>query len=249
LSLPELTEIEREKYKRQMMLEGFGEEGQRRLKASTVLVTRVGGLGGPAALELAVAGIGGLILVHGGELTLSNLNRQILARHYGVGKPRMPAFAQAISEVNPDVKIEAIADYVNADNAASLVERADLVIDAPPTFEERFLLNAEIVRQRKPMVEAAMWGMEAHLTTILPGRTPCLACIYPEAPEWPWRGFPVLGAVSASVGCLAAVEAIKVLADLGEPLAGKFLAYDTLTMEFRRYSIRRRPECPVCFGI
>jgi molybdopterin/thiamine biosynthesis adenylyltransferase len=124
------------------------------------------------------------------------------------------------------------------------------VLDCPPTFAERFALNRACVKLRTPMIEAAMYSMEGTLTTIIPGETPCLACLTPEAPQW-WKplGFPVLGGVSAALGNLAAIEAIKVLTGFGEPLAGKLLTYDATNMEFVKFDVHRRPNCPVCGGL
>jgi len=246
----ELTAEEKEKYRRQMMIPGFGEEAQRKLKNSSALVTRVGGLGGPAAMFLAMAGIGKLVIAHGGKLTPSNLNRQMLMRGDSVGKPRIPQAKETLLRANPDLEVVAIGEEANEKNVEEWVKGVDIVLDCPPTFEERFALNRACVKLRKPMVEAAMYSMEGRLTTIIPGETPCLACITPEPPQW-WQplGFPVLGGVSAAVGCLAAVEAIKVLTGFGEPLKGKLLTYDATSMDFVKLKIHRRPDCPVCGGI
>jgi len=233
----DLSERERAKYRRQIMIPGFGEEAQRRLKGASALVTRAGGLGGPVALYLAAAGIGKLVVAHGGTLTPSNLNRQILMTHDWVGKPRADKIRESILRLNPEVDLTVIAEDAHADNAAAWVAQVDLVCDCPPTFEERFVLNEAVVAQRKPMVEAAMNSMEAYLTVIVPGETPCLKCLYPEAPPW-WsgRGFPVLGAVSGALGCLAAIEAIKVLTGFGQPLKGQMLVFDTETQDYRKFA-------------
>jgi molybdopterin-synthase adenylyltransferase len=229
------------------MIPGFGEEAQLKLRNCSALVSRVGGLGGPAALMLAMAGIGKLVFAHGGTLTWSNLNRQILMRGDGVGKPRAPQAEETLRRANPHVEIVALADNASDENAEEWVRGVDIVIDCPPTFEERFALNKACVNLGKPMIEAAMYSMEGTLTTIIPGETACLACMTPEAPKW-WQplGFPVLGAVSAALGCLAAIEAIKVLTGFGEPLKGKLLTYDATNMEFVKFDIRRRPDCAIC---
>jgi molybdopterin/thiamine biosynthesis adenylyltransferase len=126
------------------------------------------------------------------------------------------------------------------------VEQVDLVVDCAPLFSERFAMNAAAMRQNKPVVMCAMHDMEIHITTMIPGRTPCLSCLYPEDPT-PWkREFPVFGAVSGMVGCLGAIEAIKVIADLGEPLLGQLVAADLRTMAFRKFNIARNPQCAVC---
>ena len=243
----ELTEWELEKFKRQIQIPGFGEEAQRKLKASSALVTRVGGLGGPTAMWLAAAGIGRLVIAHGGTLTPSNLNRQILMRGDGVGKPRAPQAEETLRRFSPDLELEAYGEHAKPHNVTELVGRVDLVCDCSPDFGERLLLNAECWRQGKPMVESGMNGMEAHLTTILPPHTPCLQCTVPEVPDW-WDplGFGVLGALPGALGALTALEAIKVLTGFGELLAGTLLVFDGEDMTFSKFAISKRPDCPVC---
>jgi len=242
-----LTDRDREMFKRQIQMPGFGEEAQAKLKASSALVSRVGGLGGPAALYLAMAGIGKIIIAHSGDLTWSNLNRQILMRYDYVGKPRIECAPELFARLNPNVELVAIGENADDGRAREWVSQVDVVCDCPPSFEERYALNKACVELRKPMVEAAMYGMEGTLTTIVPGETPCLACLVPEIPSW-WKplGFPVLGAVSAALGCFAAVEAIKVLTGFGKPLKGQMLTYDADEMEFLKFPVKRRPGCPVC---
>ncbi|MDP6409917.1 MAG: HesA/MoeB/ThiF family protein [Planctomycetota bacterium] len=241
-----LNEAERAVYEWQLDVPGFGEEGQSRLKEASVLVSRLGGLGGVVAYELAAAGIGRLVLAHGGEVVPSDLNRQLLMTHEWLGRPRIECATARLLELNPRLEIEALGENINEGNAARLVGEADVIVDCAPLFAERFLLNREAVRQSKPMVECAMYELEAHVTTILPGRTPCLACLFPSDPPAWRRKFPVFGAVSGAVGCLAAMEAIKLIARLGEPLLGRLLAFDTRSMAFHTATIQRRAGCPVC---
>ncbi len=239
--------IEFQRYQRQLMLSGFGIKEQEKLKRSTALVAGVGGLGGTAALYLAVAGIGKLILLHDGPLELPDLNRQILMKDSWVGKDRVFCAQNTLHEINPEVEVQAINDKVRKESISDHVEEADIVLDCRHNFSERFLLNEASVLQKKPMVEAAMEGMEAYLTTLYPGRTPCLACLYPEGrPEWDYLGFPVLGGVSGALGALAAIEAIKVLTGFGEPLYSKKLAFDAEVMEFKKFNLVRSASCPVC---
>ncbi|MEM1368276.1 MAG: HesA/MoeB/ThiF family protein [Cyanobacteria bacterium P01_H01_bin.15] len=244
--LPSLTSIEIERYRRQMMLPGLGETGQRQLKNTTALVTGVGGLGGTAALYLAVAGVGKLILVRGGNLQRDDLNRQILMTDDWVGKPRVFKAQETLAQLNPDIEIESICEYVNVDNIEVLVAQADIALDCAFDFTERDLLNSACVRMQKPMVEAAMNGMEAYLTTIVPGKTPCLSCLFPEKPEWNRWGFGVLGAVSGTLACLAALEAIKLVTGLGKPLLGQLLTMDLANNEFAKRRPYKDPDCPVC---
>jgi molybdopterin-synthase adenylyltransferase len=241
-----LTPTELERYRRQIMLPGFGEAAQRRLKSVTAVVTGVGGLGGTAALYLAVAGIGKLILVRGGELRLDDMNRQILMTHDTVGQPRVFQAKETLEKINPDVEIEAVFDYVTPENVDSLVRSADLALDCAHNFTERDLLNEACVRQRKPMIEAAMDGMQAYLTTIVPGQTGCLSCLFPEKPEWDRRGFSVLGAVSGTLACLAALEAIKLITGFDKPLLSQLLTMDLGSLEFVKRRAYRDPHCSVC---
>ncbi|WP_044170046.1 HesA/MoeB/ThiF family protein [Kamptonema formosum] len=244
-----LTPTELERYRRQMMLPGFGEEAQNKLRKATALVTGVGGLGGTAALYLAVAGVGRLILVRGGELRLDDMNRQILMTHDWVGQPRVFKAKETLKGINPDVEIEAIPEYVTSENVDSLVLQADVALDCAHNFVERDLLNAACVRWRKPMVEAAMNGMEAYLTSIIPGKTPCLSCIFPEKPDWDRRGFGVLGAVSGTLACLTALEAIKLISGTGKPLLSQLLTMNLDSMEFAKRRPYHDPYCPVCGSI
>jgi len=245
----ELSELEKAVYEWQMWVPGFGEAGQKKLKGASVLVSRCGGVGGAVALELAAAGIGRLVLAHAGVLKPSDLNRQILMSHSRLGQPRVIQAAERLKELNPRLEVEAVSENVTEGNVAKLVGLVDLVVDCAPRFEERLLMNRETVRQRKPMVECAMFELQARLTTFLPGQTPCLACLYRETPSSWSRQFPVFGAVSGMIGCMAAMEAIKVLSGLGQPLAGRMLACDLRTMDFRILKIRPDPHCPVCGSV
>jgi molybdopterin/thiamine biosynthesis adenylyltransferase len=233
-------------YEWQTWVAGFGAEGQEKLKAASVMVSRVGGVGGLVAYELAAAGVGRLILAHAGAVKPSDLNRQLLMTHGWVGKPRIESIVRRLRDLNPRLELEACGENVTLENVERLVGRADVVVDCAPLFAERFLMNDEAVRQRKPLVECAMYELEAQLTTIIPGATPCLRCLYPEDPPAWRRQFPVFGAVAGAIGCMAAVEAIKLIAGLGEPTAGRLLTCDFATMTFRSLTIRRNPACAVC---
>ena len=243
---PELTDDERTRYEWQLWVRDFGEEGQRRLKNATVLVSRIGGVGGSAAMQLAAAGVGRLILAHAGLVRLNDLNRQLLMTTAGIGQPRIASAARRLRELNPHVEIETVAENVNDSNAAELVRRCDVVVSAAPLFAERLLMNREAVHQRKPLVDSAMYELEGRLTTIVPGRSPCLSCLYPEPPPNWKREFPVFAAVSSTVGSLAAMEVIKLIAGVGEPLVGRLLTFDLRDMTFRTVPIARQLDCPVC---
>jgi molybdopterin/thiamine biosynthesis adenylyltransferase len=246
---PKLTAEDRARYEWQIWTPGFGEEGQQKLKGASVLVSRCGGLGGIVAYELAAAGVGRLVLAHGGDLKPSDLNRQLLMTTDWLGKPRIESVCRRLAELNPTIAIEGEAANIGEENVARLVARADLVVCAAPLFSERFLLNREAVRQGKVMVDAAMYDTSATVTTIIPGKTPCLACLYPQDPPAWRRQFPVFGATSGTAGCIAAMEAIKTIAGFGDVLAGELLVMDLSRLSFRRLKVRRNPACAVCAGV
>lgn len=248
-SPPQLTDHEREVYAWQIDVAGFGQDGQRALKGASVLVSRVGGLGGVVAYELAAAGVGRLVLAHAGNVKPSDLNRQLLMAEDWLGRPRLEVARRKLLELNPRLDVVCVPENASATNAHDLVSQADVVVDCAPMFEERLALNAAAVAQRKPIVECAMFDLEATITTVLPGRTPCLACLVPTPPPAWKRRFPVFGAVSGAVACLGAMEAIKLIARFGEPLAGRMLRIDTRTMRTRELAIARDPACAVCGGI
>jgi molybdopterin/thiamine biosynthesis adenylyltransferase len=246
MALPFLDDHEQERYSWQTSLPELGEAGQRRLKGASVLVSRVGGLGGVAALELAAAGVGRLILAHGGNLKASDLNRQILMRHGALGDSRVATAAATLRALNPRCEIIAEPANISEANAERLVALADVVVDAAPLFVERFAVQRAAVARRIPVVECAMYELEATLTTVIPGQTACLRCLHPEDPPHWRRRFPVLGAVSGSVGCLAALEAIKVISGLAPPLAGCILRCDLRDLQFQRLQVQRRADCALC---
>ncbi len=242
-----LTNFELERYRRQLMLPGFTVEHQRRLKNSTVLVAGVGGLGGTAALYLAAAGIGRLILVHAGNLTLSNMNRQVLMKNSRIGKSRVMQAKKTIREMNPDVDIDVFDERITNGNARLFLKAVQIALSARPNFEERRILNRACIEKGIPLVEAAMNGTEGYIFNVIPNVTPCIHCMYPEDdPSWKELGFPVMGAVSGMLGCIMAMEAIKLLTRYGKPLVSDMLLFNTLDMQFRKVKIARDEECEVC---
>jgi molybdopterin-synthase adenylyltransferase len=246
MELPPLTDEERAIYEWQMWVPGVGEEGQRKLKAATVFISRVGGLGGVVALELAAAGVGRLVLAHAGDLQPGDLNRQLLQTQDHIGKPRMENIVRRLRELNPRCETVGVAENVSEENAERLIAQADIVVDAAPMFQERLAMNRAAFAHQKPMVECAMHELEAHVTTFIPGRTGCLECHVPEVPPAWKRQFPVFGAVSGTVACLGAMEVIKLITGIGEPLAGEMVAMDLGTMRFRRVALPQRIDCAVC---
>ncbi len=241
-----LTDLDRSIYEWQLDVPGFGEEGQEKLRGTTALVSRIGGLGGAVAFQLAAAGIGRLILVHAGNLRKDDLNRQVLMRWDGLEKPRVESATKTLATFNPNIEVEVHDANFAEDNAVDLVGRADLVFSCAPLFDERFLMNRECVRQGKPMIDSAMYNLEGHVLPIVPRETPCLACIFPEKPPHWKRRFPVIGAVSALVANMGVMEGLKLLAGFGETNLGKMIMVDAACMEIRKIKVKRRTGCPVC---
>ncbi len=244
-----LTDEERAIYEWQLWVDGYGEAGQEKLKGATALISRCGGLGSPVAQELAAAGIGKLVIAHSGNVKHSDLNRQILMTYDWLGKPRVESAVRRLKELNPRLEVEGVNANINEDNAAELVGKVDIVFDCAPLFDERFLMNRECVRQGKPLIECAMFSLEGQITTIIPGQTPCLSCIYPEDPPGWKREFPVFGAVPATAAAIGVMEGIKVISGMGASLAGQMLYYDLRHMTFQKIAIARKKDCPVCGGL
>lgn len=240
-----LSAAEWERYARQIGPGVLSREGQERLKRSTVLVTRVGGMGGPAAQGLVMAGVGRVIIAHGGAMISADLNRQVLGSEGGIGRLRAEHFAARLRELNRFVAVESIDHEPDDAEADALAERCDLLIASPPNFAERLRLNHAAVRAGKPLVDAAQWGLGGTLIVVRPGETACLTCVYPDEPPFE-EFFPVVGAISSTIGSLAALEAIKILSGTGEPLFGKMFVYDGLRGIPSVVALRRNAGCPVC---
>lgn len=241
-----LSQAEQERYAWQMSMPDFGESGQLKLKNSSVLVSRIGGVGGTVALYLAAAGVGRLVLAHRGNIEPGDLNRQVLMTTPALGTSRVLSAKAQLQALNPHVDVESHNENIGPGNAEALVAQADIVVGAAPRFEERLSLNKAAVRQGKPLVDAAMYEWSARLTCVLPGVTACLECLYPEAPPLWRREFPVIGAVSGAVAAMAAVEVIKLLLGFRTPLAGHSLLIDLSGMQFRQVANKRRKQCCAC---
>ncbi len=242
----ELNDIEKATYEWQMSVPDFGEEGQKKLRNACVMISRCGGLGSVVAYELAAAGIGKLVLAHGGNVKYSDLNRQLLMTYDWLDKPRIQSVARRLKELNPRLDIVAVDENVHEENVVALTQQADVIVDCAPLFQERYLMNQQAVLQKKPMVECAMYELEAQVTSIMPGKTACLSCLYPEFPSTWKREFPVFGAVSGTLGCIAAMEAIKIVSGLGAPLYNQLLAFNLGHVSFMKTAIQPRPDCQIC---
>lgn len=240
-----LSRREAERYNRQMIIKGWGEEGQRKLKRAKVAVIGLGGLGSPASIYLAAAGVGKLLLVDEGEVELSNLNRQILHWERDVGKPKVESAKEKIEELNPEVEVETLMEKIGRDNVHDVVREVDLVVDGLDNFSSRVIVNRACVEEGKVFVHAGVYGFQGQLTTIIPGKGPCLQCIFPRLP--PEEGLiPVAGMTPGVMGCLEANEAVKVVTGIGEPLVGRLLIYDGEAGSFMVVDVGRDPDCPVC---
>ncbi|WP_239333248.1 HesA/MoeB/ThiF family protein [Frankia sp. CiP3] len=235
-----------QRFARQLTLDGFGGSGQERLCEATVLVAGVGGVGGAVATYLAAAGVGRLVLVHPGALEIPDLNRQTLMRPDRVGDPRAACAADTLRAHYPDVMVEAWDRDLFDPRLPGLVAGSDVVVDARHNFPERFRINRMCLDLGVPVVFAAMNTTEAQLLTVTPG-DPCLRCVFADGdPQWDPLGFPVLGAVAGTVGCMAAMEVIKLIARFGEGLTGRLLSFDLWDMDFRSFAVSRDPDCGDC---
>jgi len=249
MAINDLNEREMERYRRQLLHSGFSVEHQLKLKQASALVAGIGGLGGAAATYLAVAGIGKLRLAHYGNLTISNMNRQTLMDHGRIGFERVAQARDRIRELNPDVEVEICNDRTTEENIGWLLDNVNIALSARPNFSERRVLNSACVSRRIPMVEAAMNGTEGYLFNVVSGVTPCLNCIFPvDDPEWEELGFPVFGAVSGALGCMMAMEAIKLITGFGQPLLLQMLSFNLKDMDFRKLRTAMDPECGICAG-
>jgi len=243
-----LGEAELRRYDRQIRIRGFGLEGQEKLKKARVAVIGLGGLGCPAALYLAAAGVGFLKLVDGGRVELSNLNRQVLYRDGDIGRPKAFLAAERLRDVNPHVRVEALAIDVDEENVLDILSDVDLVVDGLDNWRSRFVVNEACVRLGIPFIHAGIRAFYGQVTTIVPGRGPCLRCIIKAIPpEEP--GVPVIGATPSLIASIQVLEAIKLITGLGKPLVGRLLIFDGLEMRFEEVLVERDERCPVCASV
>ncbi|RLA95878.1 MAG: adenylyltransferase [Deltaproteobacteria bacterium] len=233
------------RYSRQIMLPSFGEEGQQKLKAAHVVVAGVGGLGSLSSMLLVAAGVGHLTLIDADRVELSNLNRQILHWEEDIGVEKVLSAARKLRKLNSTVEVMPRAEEITKENVASLVEGADLVMDAMDNMATRFILNEACVKMGIPFIHGGIHGLLGQITTIIPRRGPCLRCIFPQEVEGK-KPFPVLGATPAMVASLQVMEAIKVLVGMGELLVGRMLLINGEVMEIATIEVKRNPQCPVC---
>lgn len=232
------------RYDRQIMIKDFGTEGQEKLKKSRILIAGAGGLGSPAAYYLAAAGIGSLRIVDKDQVELSNLNRQILHWSRDIGRLKVESAREKLSGLNPGIEVEIRAEEINEETLPELTAECDLVVDGMDNFPTRYLINEQIFQRKIPFIYGGILGLMGMATFIQPGQTPCLKCLFPQAPS-PQK-FPVLGTTPGIIGLIEATEAIKYLVGFGKLLTGRLLVYNGLDMRFSEVQIERNAECSVC---
>jgi adenylyltransferase/sulfurtransferase len=246
----DLSKEEIARYSRHLIMPEVTIEGQRRLKRSSVLLIGAGGLGSPAALYLAAAGVGRLGIVDFDVVDESNLQRQILHATSWVGRPKLDSAVARLEALNPYVRVETHAVALDRDNALAILEGYDVIVDGTDNFETRYLTNDACYFLKKPNVYGSIYRFEGQASVFWPDRGPCYRCLYPEPP--PPGLVPscaeggVLGILPGVVGGLQATEALKILLGIGEPLVGRLLLYDALAMRFEELTLRRAPDCPLC---
>ena len=245
-----LTAEQRERYSRHLLLPEVGIDGQQKLLDARVLLLGAGGLGSPAALYLAAAGVGTLGIVDNDEVDLSNLQRQVIHSSERIGVSKVESAEQTINALNPDVKVEKYPVRLGADNIVEIISGYDVVVDGLDNFPTRYLLNDASVRLGIPVVSAAILGFEGQLSVFKPYDGPCYRCLFPVpppaelAPSCGANG--VLGVLPGTMGLLQATEVIKLILGEGEPLIGRLLMYDALATTVDEVKVRRDPDCPIC---
>ena len=239
-----LTRDELERYERQIIIRGFGEEGQEKLKKARVFIAGAGGLGCPASIYLAAAGVGVIRVVDHDNVELSNLNRQVLHWDEDIGRRKVDSANQKLQRLNPGVKVEAIEQMITEANVSELVAGSDLIVDALDNLPTRYLLNKVALEKKIPLFHGAVYGFEGRAMTIIPGETACLRCVYRV--DIPRGKCPAIGATPAVIGCIQATEVIKYIVGIGQLLTNKLLIYDGLTMKFTELKVKKDPDCEHC---
>ena len=248
--LPQLTNEEIKRYSRHLIMPEVGLDGQRRLKAGSVLCIGAGGLGSPAAMYLAAAGVGRIGVVDFDVVDFSNLQRQIIHGTSSVGKTKLQSAKERLTDINPNIQVDTYETALSSENALDLFEPYDVILDGTDNFPTRYLTNDACVLLGKPNAYGSIFRFEGQASVFATKDGPCYRCLYPEPP--PPGLVPscaeggVLGVLPGVIGVIQATEAIKLIAGIGEPLIGRFLIYDALRMRFRELKLRKDPDCPVC---
>ena len=245
-----LSAEQRDRYSRHLLLPEVGEKGQAALLDAKILLLGAGGLGAPAALYLAAAGVGTLGLVDADVVDASNLKRQVIHNTKRLGQPKVDSAAETITALNPDVKVVKFQERLTSENVDRIFDGFDIIVDGCDNFPTRYLVNDASVMKRKPVVHGSIFRFEGQVTTFMPYEGPCYRCLYPEpppphlAPSCQEAG--VLGVLPGIIGVIQATEAIKLVLKVGQPLIGRLLTYDSLNMSFRTLKLRRDRGCPIC---
>jgi adenylyltransferase/sulfurtransferase len=239
-----LTHEETERYQRQILL--FGDKGQQALKDSAVLIAGAGGLGSPVAYYLAVAGVGHIRIVDHDRVERSNLNRQILHREQDIGVPKVDSAQEKLEEMNPDIAIDARKTTIDARTIPALLKGVDVIVDAMDNYPTRYILNRAAVHRRIPLMHGAIHGFCGQATTIIPGESACLRCLFPHPP--PPERFPVVGVAPGIIGLIQAHEALKYLLGIGTLLENRLLLWDGLSCTIEEIPFARNPGCEDCAG-
>ena len=237
-----LSKQELARYDRQIIMPEWGETGQKRLKNSKVLVAGTGGLGSAVLTYLAVAGVGKIRIIDCDKVELSNLNRQVLYSDNDIGKEKVACAKERLESLNPDIQIEAIGEVITEDNVFDLV--ADYpIVDALDNLPTRYLLNRVAVRRNLPLFHGAVHGLEGRATTIIPGKTPCLRCLYQGVVP---GKIPVVGITPGIIGCIQATEVVKYIVGIGELLINRLTIFDGLSLRLSEVKVKRDPKCTEC---
>jgi molybdopterin-synthase adenylyltransferase len=245
-----LTRQQSERYARHIMLDELGGEGQEALLGGSILVIGAGGLGSPVVLYLAAAGVGTIGIADSDSVELSNLQRQIAHHTRDLGRPKVESAGEKMTALNPDVTVVPFPVRVLPDNINGIMSGFDFVIDATDNFEAKFMINDACVRAGKPFSHGGILRFDGQTMTVLPGRSACYRCIFPEAPDADvavaCSRAGVMGVLPGVIGTIQATEAVKSLLGIGELLTNRLLTYNALRMAFREIAVRRNPSCPVC---
>ncbi len=240
-----LSENELKRYDRQIMIEGFGKEGQEKLKGSKAFIAGAGGLGSPIAIYLAAAGIGTIRIVDHDKVDLSNLNRQILHWSKDYTRPKAQSALEKLTALNPEIKIEALQETIGDDSALELIRGSDIILDAMDNLPVRYILNKTAVRLGIPFIHGAVQGLEGRAMTVIPGQSACFMCLY-HGLKGKNVKFPIIGTTPAIIGSIQATEAIKYLTGIGKLLTNKLLIYNGYDMKFTALEVKRNPDCEHC---
>ena len=237
-----VDETDLKRYVRQLRI--FGEDGQKRLKNAKVTIAGAGGLGSVTATYLTVAGVGRIQIIDDDVVELSNLNRQMLHWEQDIGKKKAESFEEKLSQMNSEVDVVVTTQRIREDTIAEIITDADLIVDAMDNFQTRYVLNRLALHKKIPFFHGGVYGFEGQVTTIIPGETACLQCIFPESPEA--ETFPVIGATCSVIGGIQATEVVKYIVGVGGLLTNRLLIWDGVDARMEEFAVERNPACRAC---